>query len=99
MPDDLMYRYVLSARCRTPWGEHREDLPPDISGARRLSLRGAISRFDRCRRSGKQAFELRALSGTAVRGQYELDRQVEQRTEPSSDILTGHVFATAESNV
>jgi hypothetical protein len=34
-----------------------------------------------------------------VRGQHELDRQLEQRTDPSEDILARNVLASAELNV
>ena len=34
------------------------------------------------RRSGEHALERRAIRRLAVRGQHELDRQVEKRTEP-----------------
>jgi hypothetical protein len=37
--------------------------------------------------SGKYALERRAICRLAVRGQHELDRQVEQRTEPSDDTM------------
>src|SRR5947208_10779834 len=53
----------------------------------------------RRRRSGKHALERRAICRLAVRGQHELDRQVEQRTEPSDDIVARHVLATAELDV
>ena len=43
--------------------------------------------------------ERRAIGRLAVRGQHELDRQVEQRTEPSDDIVARHVLATAELDV
>jgi hypothetical protein len=51
------------------------------------------------RRSGEHALERRAIRRLAVRGQHDLDRQVEQRTEPSDDILARHVLATAELDV
>jgi hypothetical protein len=34
-----------------------------------------------------------------VGGQYELDRQIEQRTETSSEVVARHVLATAELDV
>src|SRR5580765_7146504 len=50
-------------------------------------------------RSGQSALERRSIHRLAVRGQHELDRQVEQRTEPSHDIVARHVLATAELDV
>ena len=44
-------------------------------------------------RSGKHALERRAIRRLAVRGQHELDRQVEQRTEPLDDVVARHVLA------
>src|ERR671936_162509 len=49
--------------------------------------------------SGERALERRAFGRLAVRGQHELDRQVEQRTEPFDDVVARHVLATAELNV
>ena len=43
--------------------------------------------------------ERRAIRRLPVRGQHELDRQVEKRTEPSDDIVARHVLATAELDV
>jgi hypothetical protein len=51
------------------------------------------------RRSGKHALERRAIRRLAVRGQHELDRQVEQRTEPPDDIVARHMLAAAELDV
>jgi hypothetical protein len=50
-------------------------------------------------RSAKHALERSAILRLAVRGQHELDRQVEQRADPSDDIVARHVLATAELNV
>jgi hypothetical protein len=47
----------------------------------------------------QHAFERRAIRRLAVRGQHKLDRQVEQRTEPSDDIVAGDVCATAELDI
>src|SRR4026209_672692 len=62
------------------------------------NYRAALSVDSGCR-SGKHALERRAIRRLAVRGQHELDRQVEQRTEPSDDIVARHVLATAELDV
>src|SRR5580704_1839209 len=51
------------------------------------------------RRSGKHALERGAIRRLAVRGQHKLDRQVEQQTEPSDDIVARYVLATAELDV
>ena len=64
----------------------------------RSHYRAALSVDSGCR-SGKDALERRAIRRLAVRGQHEFDRQVEQRTEPSDDIVARHVLATAELDV
>jgi len=71
------------------------------SGERTLAQEGATSPEPLVLpvRSGKHALERCAIRRFAVRGQHELDRQVEQRTEPSHDIVARHVLATAELDV
>src|SRR5262245_26593274 len=49
--------------------------------------------------SGEHALERRAVRRLAVRGQHELDRQIEQRTEPLDDVVARHVRPTAELDV
>src|SRR5262249_21345297 len=51
------------------------------------------------RRSGKHALELRPICRLAVRGQDELDWQVEQGAEPSNDVVARHVLSTTELDV
>jgi hypothetical protein len=51
------------------------------------------------RRSGKHALELRATRWQAVRRQHKLDRQVQQHTEPSDDIVARWMLVTAELDV
>ena len=50
-------------------------------------------------RSGEHALERGAVRRLTVRGQHELDRQVEQRTEALDDILARHVLAIADPDV
>ena len=40
-----------------------------------------------------------AIGRLAVRGQYEFDRQVEQRTEALNDIVARHVLAIGDPDV
>jgi hypothetical protein len=49
--------------------------------------------------SGEHALERGATRRLAMRGQHELDRQVEQRAEPADDVFARHVLATAELDV
>src|SRR5215468_2903870 len=51
------------------------------------------------RPSGQHALERRAILRLAVRGQHELDREVEQWTEPLDDIVARHVCAAPELDV
>src|SRR6266511_1202612 len=68
------------------------------SGVTRLAF--ACCRAEsRWRRSGKHALEGCAIRWLAVRWSHELDRQVEQRTEPSDHIVARHVLATAQLDV
>jgi len=53
----------------------------------------------RARGSGEDAFERRSIRRLAVRGQHELDRQVEQRPEAVNDVVARDVRATAELDV
>src|SRR5947207_15818836 len=48
--------------------------------------------------SGEGALERSAIRRLAVRGQHELHRKLEQRAQPSGDVVVGHVLATAELN-
>ena len=49
--------------------------------------------------SGEHALEHGTIRRLAVSGQHELDRQIEQRAEPSDDIVTRHVLAISNPDV
>jgi len=76
-------------------GHASRDIPPH-------SGMGATSPvpLESCRRSSeKNALERCAIRRLAVRGQYELDRQVEQRAEALDEIVARHVLAIADPDV